>query len=394
MRNAAPLLLLAALAASACGDGSAAPAAAVRDSAGITIVENAPVGAEAPLRLPAEPEVDIGLLEGEEAYQLDAVRGSARLGDGRIAILNGGSSEVRFFDAEGVFLHATGGSGEGPGEFRSPWLAGRLGDTLVVFDGANQRLTYIDPAGAVVAEHRVDVAIPFARPAGLLDDGRLALRAGITFRPDAPPGLARHDVPVVLLHADGAGADSLGAFPGPEMVYQGPRASRLPFARDTEVAADGDHVYVAPNEAWEVRVMRPDGSVERLIRVAGEPAPVTPEELDRYVEEQVAAAPAEHQAGQRRHYAEMPSPTHHPPHGRLLVDRHGRLWARDAERSGADPALWSVFDAEGRRLARVETPPRLRVHEIGADYVLGVWHDELDVARVRLYRLPALNGGR
>jgi hypothetical protein len=35
----------------------------------------------------------------------------------------------------------------------------------------------------------------------------------------------------------------------------------------------------------------------------------------------------------------------------------------------------------------VETPPALRVLEIGRDYVLGVWQDDLDVEHVRMHRL-------
>jgi hypothetical protein len=38
-------------------------------------------------------------------------------------------------------------------------------------------------------------------------------------------------------------------------------------------------------------------------------------------------------------------------------------------------------------LGQVETPTRGRLLQIGSDFVLGVWRDELDVEQVRLYRL-------
>ena len=41
----------------------------------------------------------------------------------------------------------------------------------------------------------------------------------------------------------------------------------------------------------------------------------------------------------------------------------------------------------GRWLGDIETPPNGRVWDIGNDYVLGVWQDELDVQQVRMYRL-------
>jgi hypothetical protein len=50
-------------------------------------------------------------------------------------------------------------------------------------------------------------------------------------------------------------------------------------------------------------------------------------------------------------------------------------------------ARWIVLDMTGAAVATVRTPPDLWVLEIGADYVLGVAHDSLDVETVRLYRL-------
>jgi len=54
---------------------------------------------------------------------------------------------------------------------------------------------------------------------------------------------------------------------------------------------------------------------------------------------------------------------------------------------GAERSTWTVLDPVGRALARVSTPPRTRVLEIGTDYVLGVTLDELDVELVTLWRL-------
>jgi hypothetical protein len=59
-----------------------------------------------------------------------------------------------------------------------------------------------------------------------------------------------------------------------------------------------------------------------------------------------------------------------------------------------EPPRWIVFDSDGRWLGAVEVPPNGRVSEIGADYVLGVWRDELDVERVQMFELikPADRG--
>ena len=44
-----------------------------------------------------------------------------------------------------------------------------------------------------------------------------------------------------------------------------------------------------------------------------------------------------------------------------------------------------VFDPEGRWLGRVPMPARLVVHEIGQEYVLGVWADDDGGEEIRLY---------
>jgi hypothetical protein len=35
----------------------------------------------------------------------------------------------------------------------------------------------------------------------------------------------------------------------------------------------------------------------------------------------------------------------------------------------------------------VETPPKFQVYQIGSDFVLGSWTDELDIEHVQLYKL-------
>lgn len=75
------------------------------------------------------------------------------------------------------------------------------------------------------------------------------------------------------------------------------------------------------------------------------------------------------------------------PHGNFRVDDEGNLWVEDPRIVYEDPVQWTVFDASGRLIARLTTPPDLRIHQSGADFVLGVARDELDVEHVVLYGL-------
>jgi hypothetical protein len=99
--------------------------------------------------LSESPVLEIGVREGEEPYQLHRVRGSVRLEDGRIVVLNGGSQELRYYDSQGRFLKSVGAMGEGPAEFRDPAGLRRTSDgNLRVWDGSLMRLSIFGAEGA------------------------------------------------------------------------------------------------------------------------------------------------------------------------------------------------------------------------------------------------------
>src|SRR5688572_2268538 len=107
----------------ACGPdrGATTSQFVTRDSASVTIVENAaPIWTDSAdvWRVQAEPAVTIGVVEGAPEYQLFRVRHALRLEDGAIVVADGGSREIRFYDSAGRHIRSIGGDGEGPGEFR------------------------------------------------------------------------------------------------------------------------------------------------------------------------------------------------------------------------------------------------------------------------------------
>jgi hypothetical protein len=98
--------------------------------------------------LSERPVVQIGVVEGEEAYQLHNAVSAVRLTDGRIAVLNAGTQQLRFFDARGRFQKSVGGRGSGPGEFRRPERLYRgSADSVYVYDSALRRESWYDGTG-------------------------------------------------------------------------------------------------------------------------------------------------------------------------------------------------------------------------------------------------------
>jgi sugar lactone lactonase YvrE len=76
-----------------------------------------------------------------------------------------------------------------------------------------------------------------------------------------------------------------------------------------------------------------------------------------------------------------------PSYAEFCIDSEGYLWVEDYRKPGDERSRWTVFDLDGLMLGRVELPDRFTIHQIGRDFVLGTWIDEMDVEHVRLYAL-------
>lgn len=387
-----------ALALAACETGSPGQAApTIRDSAGVHIVENhLPRWAEGEAwRLPDRPALDIGVLEGDSNYQLFQVAGALRLSDGRIVVANAGSGELRFYDADGTFLSASGRKGGGPGEFQVlRWLGVLAGDSLLTYDGLSRRISVFDPGGGFVRSstlqlggvHGLHVRL------GPLSDRTLLVSVEGLFAGEFSLGLLRDTTALVRCDLDGAMMDTVVQFRGREMYVasldEHVDVAPLAFGRDPRFATYDGGFYLGSTESHEVAYYGPDARIRRIVRFAGPAVSVTPSDIDRFLQEQLADVTDDFDRQiLERFYADMPFPQTMPTHGDLLVDAEGNLWVEEYRRPGDDQPRWRVFDADGALLGVVETPPDLTIYQIGPDFVLGRWIDELDVEHVRLYAL-------
>ena len=79
-----------------------------------------------------------------------------------------------------------------------------------------------------------------------------------------------------------------------------------------------------------------------------------------------------------------------PAYRRALLDGEGHIWVEEYRRPSDDIPQWTVFTRDGRLLGTLTTPTGLWIFEIGSDYLLGRWRDELDVEHVRVYGLRRL----
>jgi hypothetical protein len=374
---------------SACSGSPPDTGSTVTDSAGIVIVESAASQwtEETRWHLSAEPLVSIGVEEGPEEYQLFRVRSAVRLDDGRIVLANHGTSELRFYDPTGEFLFARGGDGEGPGEFRSIGMIWRLADSLYLFDFQLMRVAVYSTSGDFARSFPVrttpDGAIP--APMGVFTNRHLLMQR---FPRDAElnAGLYRDTSLYLRYDLDGEPVDTVGRFAGSE-DYIGRGAdftfsTDAPYGRRSYFTLFGNRFYYGSSDSWEIEVRSSDGMLERLLRRPIPNPPVTAEEAEEF-HESLRERLTRMSSMWRDLYEQVTLPETKPAYGRLLADVEGNLWAAGYD----DEGVWTVFDAEGRLLGNVDIEGRVRVIEIGSDYLLGVWEDELDVERVFLYGL-------
>jgi len=384
---------------SACSSGGASSTAAVRDSAGIQIVENIDFAWQdgQGWQLSQAPLLDIGILDGDSMYQLYQVAGALKLDDGRIVVANAGSYELRFFDSTGEFLQATGRKGGGPGEFGGIlWLQTYPGDSLIVYDWRNRRISFFDDEGNFGRSFQMQFLSKgggFPIYTGVLADRSLMVAVQeFLMSGEMKTELRRDTVVYLRTDPDGALKDTLGSLPGGEVytnVDEGRAVAGIrPFGRYPQQVVSGGGFYYGSSDSYEIDYYDLKGKLKRIIRRARPLLEITAEDIELYKQEQIEDADQEGASQMiERLMSTVPFPETMPPYSTFAIDFEDNLWVADYLRPGDEQPRWTVFNPAGQMLGVIETPERFTVHQIGSDFVLGSWADEMDVEHVQLYAL-------
>ena len=360
------------------------------DSAGVRIVENRapawPPGTE--WRVDPEPVFRLGDAGDDPSSSFFRIVDVALLAGGEIIVVDGGSAEVRRYDAAGRHLWSTGGRGEGPGEFRFPRYLGRRDDgAFLIWDRGLLRLSVIENGEVTLAERRNAPDGSTFIAEGLFDDG-----AWLVAYPQSvslPEGaawtdtirLGRYD-PVLEEHVE------LPTVPGPRWVWTGQSMLPVPFSPRSLRATVGNRVAVASGSVPEVSVHDPDGSLAARYRIAREREPVTESDVGQVIESLVELGQGS-AAVWRQWRDDMEVPAYEPAFDQLLADGNGNLWAQrfTADLLTREPPSWDVFGPAGTWLGVVATPGGMVVNAIRDGLVAGVYRDELGVEYVSVHRL-------
>lgn len=348
--------------------------------------------------LSEQPVLDLGRLDGQEPEIFHGVADVTLAPTGELIVADGGSREVRVFDAQGRHHGTFGGSGDGPGEFRMLDRVQALDDGRVAaFDPILRRVTLLDLQEGVAGVTRIATQHPTPlRVYRLLDDSLFLAYTG-SANPTIPKGVDRERGEVLLVDTEGVTA-TVVAYRGNEMYVDGSRVFTLalplspdtnwrlgaPFGSRTFVDVSADYVALAESGVAQITLYDLDGSVERTIDWRQEPIPVTDEQREQYREAYVQGPQDE---ARREVLAAVGLPEAHPVISELHFGREGDLWVRGVDPDGMKGSTWRVFGVDGNLKAEVEIPRHLQVHDIGQDYIAGVHRDTVGVERVVVYSM-------
>lgn len=328
--------------------------------------------------------------------------------DGRVLVADEGAGHVSVYDADGNFVRTIGGKGEGPGEFRSAWLAVH-GDTLFVQDPQVARgSTFRISTGEFLTSRHT--ACCYWAPLGVDGQGR-AVMPMMRSESDTTIGPAAWFVRAAF------GANTTDTV----RVPQRPVSGKAPVweLRDGELLRGTVLVPLVPRDvpvadprggfitAWtgeyQLRVSRDGQDTVTLFGRSHTSARVTMPEKQAMVDARVTEMRSRTQGGMpeaslRSAFDPDLIPDVRPPFETFHVDPLGRTWVR---RSLADTTVveLDLFSADRRWLDVVRVSGSLWPSTTwasiawGADRVVTSGEDEAGRPLLRVFRIVRREAG-
>jgi hypothetical protein len=376
------------------------------DSGGVEVVHNRLGAPEREIwALTAEPRLEIGGPDSD--HHLFRVRGAFQVVHGKLLIVNQGSHELLIVDRDSLVTRV-GRKGAGPGEFSGFMSSGRYrGDSLYVADSQLARVSVFDANGQFGRSFRMDPPNEvFGTPSleASFADGEFmgesylheALREEYEEQGKLPQALVRLSPDGEVLHVIG------GLRAAPCSSIQCTRLILFGFRPGVSIHSDA--VFYAFNDQYRITIHDRGGEVRRIISRDHVSVPVDRQGIDHYVERHFE--PARQERARSILAAAMDDVRRMPAFGHITTDAVGNLWVEEVTDVRADMVLffmdpfnapshpprqtgsaWAVYAPDGGYCCTVGMPSRFSPTDIGDDYVIGVFTDELGVESVRSYGL-------
>jgi hypothetical protein len=333
--------------------------------------------------------------------------------DGTLWVVDGytgATPQVRMYDADGRFVRRVGNVGSGPGEYRNPNALALLADGRVVLRDQNlaDRLTVYTSAGTVDTTWflggRVDAR--GSAPRMVVDTSGLLW---VAVSPKITPKNVTAAPPIIgyLRLRDGAIVDTVSLPALPELPWKGVlteerlpgggtsvRGVGAPYQASVSFALDQRGRFaIARTDQYRMEILpahgAANGSSSSFIAREARPVPLSEDERaaerEGLIENMIATGLP------TRRVPEVPR--YKPPIKRLSFSSDGQLLvsvsipSRLVNGSWMEPAVYDVFDQNGRFRGRVHTPDAFSVGYLKGDDLWGVWRDDYGVESIRHYRI-------
>lgn len=356
-------------------------------------------GPEITVSMLGTPRLVLGAPDGSTEQFLSGVVGATLLADGGVAVGDGSSQRILFFDADGQLRRIVGRDGDGPGEFRFLRWLGRCSGVAGIgaFNGAPPALTLFSQSASLSGSRLLPSQLSFQQPLGCLHPDTLLF---VTEGPSEAlaPGRFSTEPTAVVRVARGAELDTLAS--GRGRIYFFSR--RMPGAfvdvplRPTTLAVVGASLlYVVESGSDSIRILDRNGRQRSTLVLGLSRVTPTQAHWDRSVAERRYREPLQRT---RRIVdsvlAELGPPRELPAIADIAADLDDRLWVKTYDGYLSPFATWLVVSPSGRLIARVLAPETLRPLEIGSGYLIGVVRDSDDVETVVLHRFRPLPQSR
>ncbi len=419
VRAGAAVLCLMALGAVACGAPEGAPRSdgpwigTITTDGGVTTVVNESGSVWGGTARLVE-ELSIGSDSRGEDYLFTYIM-SVFGDDEQILVADEQTDIVRRYDHDGRYIDTIGAIGQGPGEYQNPSMVAVAPDgRILVYDSRGDRILLYDRNGEPLETWSVSGVACCAWDMLFAEDGTVWLPT----RERSPdwPNSFEPQYGIRAWGPDGGAGDIVHLLQRevPEReISAGERGLTIPFAPRFVWDPLGPAAFVAGvGDAYRFEIQR-NGQVVREIHKYWQPVPVDPDHAEWQRRLTVArgrsAEPGWNWSGDE-------IPDHYPAFADFILAADGQIWvtrfaaprrrgdcvedplaADDGGRSAAQNNCWSygyvldAFDAEGRFLGEIETPPLMAPFtgytRVVGDRVLGVEFDDWGVPMIKRYRL-------
>ncbi len=346
----------------------------------------------------------------DKSYQeaFSSVVGVRELNDGRVIVADRLEQSVRLIDLEQGISREIGRNGAGPGEYQTP--AGLLplpGDSSLLIDFGNMRLTVITPQGTISRSmplYRDDGL--FMRPTAADQQGNLYFQvSNVSVRSSGGRIELPDSVAIARWTVTTDGIDTVGYVGLPKrqssrtlsstngnMRLVGASASPLSPRDVWAVAPDGRVGFVYGND---YHVEWSDAAGGRIVgpAIKYNRVRITEEDKNAWAEQQagnqvtlVGAGGGRSMNLPRPNVDELDWPDFKPPFppNAAWVTPEGDMWVERYGEFGA-PQTFDVFDAEGQLIQQVVIPSDRKLVGFGSSSVYLVRVDEYELQWLERY---------